>query len=212
MKHIVFSTLEETNIPACEDFKTLEEHETGPMKVPHFDGKSRAEAYFEGLPMTFMVTSCYYENFTTFFSLTPNDDGTYSFTLPLREKSIPWTIVPDVGDLVAATFGKPELIGERIGQASFYATGDELAEILSKSSGKTIKYNYVPWETFASFGFPGADELAQMFESWIRMYDDFCKARDLDAQTKITDGAKFTDPVEYGKTLPFKFEVVTTVA
>jgi uncharacterized protein YbjT (DUF2867 family) len=207
MKHVVFSTLEETNIPACADFKTLEEHETGPMKVPHFDGKSRAEAYFDGLPVTFMVTSCYYENFTTFFSFTPSDDGTYSFTLPMREKRIPWTILSDVGDLVAATLGKPELIGERIGQASFFATGDELAEILSKSSGKTIKYNYVSWETFASFGFPGAEELAQMFESWTRMYDDFCKARDLNSQRKITDGAESTDPVEYGKTLPFKFEL-----
>lgn len=211
MKHVVFSTLEETNIPACADFKTLEEHETGPMKVPHFDGKSHAEAYFEGLPVTFMLTCCYYENFTSFFPLTASDDGTYSFTLPLGGKSFPWTILSDVGELVAATFDKPELIGKRIGQASFFATGDKLAQILSKSSGKTIKHNEVPWETFASFGFPGAEELAQMFEFWNRTYDYVCKSRDLDAQREITDGAMFTEPVEYGKSLPFKFEEVATV-
>ena len=35
---------------------------------------------------------------------------------------------------------------------------------------------------------------------------DYQKAGDLDAQTKIMDGAKFTDPVEYAKTLPLKIE------
>lgn len=136
--------------------------------VMKFDGKARAEKYFEGLPTTFMVTSCYFENFTSFFSFNKQEDGSYAFTLPLGDKKIPWTILGDLGVLVASAFEKPELVGERIGQASFYATGDELAEIFSKASGKTVKYNCVPWETFASFGFPGADELAQMFEFWLR--------------------------------------------
>jgi uncharacterized protein YbjT (DUF2867 family) len=205
MKHVVFSTLEETaKTPFSKDFKVLEEHETGPMTVPHFDGKARAEAYFEGLPTTFIVTSCYYENFTTFFSFDKQEDGTHAFTLPLGDKKIPWTILSDLGVLAAKTFGNEELIGKRIGQNSFFATGHDLADIFSKVTGKTIKYNCVSWETFASFGFPGADELAQMFEFWLRTHDDFCKARALDVQLKIMDGAKFTDPIEYGKTLPLK--------
>ena len=81
-----------------------------------------------------------------------------------------------------------------------------MADILSKVTGKTVKYNCVSWETFASFGFPGADELAQMFEFWLRTNDDFYKTRDLDAQLKIMDGATFTDPIEYGKTLPIKIQ------
>lgn len=161
MKHIVYSTLEDSVVPGVtDDFKVLHEHaETGKMYVPHFDGKARAEKYFDGLPVTFMVTSCYFENFTSFFTSVGNADGSYTFTLPMsKDKAIPWTILPDLGDLVAAAFTKPELIGQRIGQASFYATGDRLAEILTKATGKTIKYNCVSWETFASFGFPGADE------------------------------------------------------
>jgi uncharacterized protein YbjT (DUF2867 family) len=211
MKHIVYSTLEETTVPITEDvFKTLHEckHEDakGPMKVPHFDGKARCEKMFEGLPTTFMITSGYFENFCSFFPFTKGEDGSYTFTLPLSDVKIPWTILGDLGELAACAFTKPELIGQRIGQASLLASGDDLAEIFSKATGKTIKYNCVPWETFASFGFPGADELAQMFEFWILTLDEFTKARDMDAQTKIMDGHKFTDAVEYAKTIPLKFE------
>jgi hypothetical protein len=45
-----------------------------------------------------------------------------------------------------------------------------------------------------------------MFEFWIRTIQDFQKSRDLPAQTKIMDGAAFTDPIEYAKTLPLKFD------
>ncbi|CAE7488568.1 NMRAL1 [Symbiodinium natans] len=206
MKHVIFTTLEESNIPVNKDFKTIAQHATGDMKVPHFDGKARSEKFFEGLPTTFMVTSCYFENFTSFFSLAKQADGSYTFTLPIGDKKIPWTILNDLGVLVASTFQKPELVGERIGQASFYASGNDLAEMLTKATGKSVKYNKVDWKTFASFGFPGADELAQMFEFWNRTYDAFCGARTLDAQKAIIGGASFTDPVEYAKTLPLKFE------
>lgn len=60
MKHVVFTTLEDTVLgrPEWQDFKVLHEDTTGPMKVPHFDGKNRAEHLFKGLPVTFMLTSC----------------------------------------------------------------------------------------------------------------------------------------------------------
>ena len=205
--HVVFSSLDETVIPGVtDDFKVLAENESGKMYVPHFDGKARSEKYFEGLPTTFILASCYFENFGSFFSFAGNEDGSYSFTLPLgKDKKIPWTILPDVGALVAAAFMKPEqTIGKHIGQASFSVTGDELAEIHSKATGKTIKYNCVPYEVFAGFGFPGAEELAQMMEHWVRTIDDFNALRSIPAQEELI-GAKMTDPVEYGKTIAHTF-------
>jgi uncharacterized protein YbjT (DUF2867 family) len=212
MKHITYSTLEETVIPGVsDDFKVLHQNDTGKMYVPHFDGKARAEKYFKGLPVTYMVTSCYLENFTSFFSFVPNDDGSYTFTLPIGEKPIPWTNLSDLGKLVAATFTKPELIGKRIGQNSVLASGRDLAKMFSKVSGKTVHYNCVDWETFASFGFPGADELAQMFEFWLRTYDKFCADRDIATQEDIM-GCKMQDPIEYIESFKdrLKFEDKTT--
>mmetsp|Transcript_142113 Transcript_142113/g.441919 ORF Transcript_142113/g.441919 Transcript_142113/m.441919 type:complete len:225 (-) Transcript_142113:148-822(-) len=207
MRHIVFSTLEETTkTEGCEDFKTLAEHDTGKMYVSHVDGKARAEAYFEGLPMTHMVTSGYFENFTTFFAFAKQEDGSYAFTLPLGDMQIPWTILSDLGLLVDSVFAKPELVGKRVGQASFLALSEEIAGIFSEATGKTIKYNKVPWETFASFGFPGADELAQMFEFWLRTYDVFVSARSLEAQQGIVGEAYSVNTVEYAKTLHLKID------
>lgn len=206
MKHIVYSTLEESTLPELSYLRTLEENETGPMKVPHMDSKNRAEVYFKDLPTTFVLTSCYAENFTNFFSLVKGEDGTYSFTLPLGKTLIPWTILPDLGTFVAGIYDKPDLIGKTVGQASFYATGDELAVILSKATGKTIKYNCVPWDTFASFGFPGAEELAQMFEFMVVRGSKMCDARSMEMQKSILNGATYNDPVQYMGTLPLKYE------
>lgn len=35
---------------------------------------------------------------------------------------------------------------------------------MTRVPGKKVVYNYIPREVFASFGFPGAEELANMFE------------------------------------------------
>ena len=40
----------------------------------------------------------------------------------------------------------------------------EYAAIISKVTGKTLKFNYVPPEVFAKFPFPGAVDMAAMFE------------------------------------------------
>mmetsp|Transcript_8772 Transcript_8772/g.12506 ORF Transcript_8772/g.12506 Transcript_8772/m.12506 type:complete len:313 (+) Transcript_8772:384-1322(+) len=207
MKHVVFSTLEDTYGEFSKDFKIIEtSEEYGAMTVPHFDGKSRSEKFFEGLPTTFVVTSCYFENFTSFFSLVKGEDGSYSFTLPLGDKKIPWTILADLGTVVTSTLQTPSLIGQHIGHASFFASGNDIAEMFSKATGKTVKYNCVSWETFASFGFPGSDELAQMFEFWLRTYEDFCNARCLDKQKEMFKNASFTEPIGYAKTLPLNME------
>ena len=53
MKHIVYSTLEDSVLPGVtDDFHVLHEYaETGKdVRAPHFDGKAHAESYFEGLP------------------------------------------------------------------------------------------------------------------------------------------------------------------
>jgi hypothetical protein len=43
-------------------------------------------------------------------------------------------------------------------------TDEERAEIMTRVLGKTVAYRYIPREVFASFGFPGAEDLANMFE------------------------------------------------
>src|SRR5438552_224918 len=89
VKHIVWSTLEDTRKLMKPDDKRM------PMlqekyRVPHFDAKAEANAYFQGLPVTYLVTSFYWDNLYL-FSLAPKkgDDGTYSWTFPMGTAKLP---------------------------------------------------------------------------------------------------------------------------
>ena len=71
-----------------------------------------------------------------------------------------WSL-EDGGPVVAAVFKNPsEFIGRKFGITGDYKTVGEYAAVISKVTGKTVKYNQVPVEVFATFPFPGADELA----------------------------------------------------
>ena len=69
VSHVIWSTLEDTRkwVPVEDDrMPTLQ----GKYKVPHFDGKGEADAFFReaGVPTTNLLTSFYWENFISFGS------------------------------------------------------------------------------------------------------------------------------------------------
>ena len=49
---------------------------------------------------------------------------------------------------------------------------------LTKAIGQEVRYNDVPPEVYRSFGFPGADDLGNMFQFKRDFEDVFCGARD----------------------------------
>ena len=57
-----------------------------------------------------------------------------------------------------------EYIGKKVGLSSEKITLAEYAAIISKVTGKALKFNYIPPEVFAKCPFPGADDMAAMFE------------------------------------------------
>jgi len=204
MKHIVMSSLEDTaNHPKMADAKVLHQDPSGGMKVPHFDSKNRSHNYFDGLPVTFLYTSCYIENFTSFFSLNKQADESYEFTLPLGQGPIAWTILEDVGKMTAGIFERPSMIGQTVGSASLHCSAAQLAGYMSTATGLKITYNCVPWTTFAAFGFPGAEELAQMFKFFTDNQDEFLAVRDLQRCRDL--GGPLADPVETFRRLPLKY-------
>ena len=54
-----------------------------------------------------------------------------------------------------------------------------MAKVLSDALGQEVVYNYVPPEIYRTFGFPGADDLANMFQYNRDFAAEFCGARDL---------------------------------
>ena len=154
--HFIYSTL-----------PPIEEETGGKLKSPHFDIKAAHEQLARdlGIPSTFVHVPFYYENFLYFFPPRPAEDGTFVFGFPQGDTPLAAISVADVGDLVAPMFEQPEkYIGKVVKPA-----GDELppqtyAEVMSRVTGATIRYAYMPREAFAALGFPGAEDLADMFE------------------------------------------------
>lgn len=181
LEHVVWSTLEDTRqwVPLSDDrMPTLMNH----YKVPHFDAKGQADQHFKaaGVPTTFMLTSFYWDNLASPFGLAPKKqaDGSYALVLPMGDKKLPGIAAEDIGKCAYGIFKKgPSLAGERIGIAGEHLTGEQMAAVLSEQLGVTIAYQPVPPAVFRSFGFPGADDLGNMFQFKADFEADFCEAR-----------------------------------
>ena len=186
VKHVIWSTLEDTreSIPLSDSrMPTL----MGKYKVPHFDGKGEANAIFTqlGVPTTFLVTSFYWENFIH-FGMGPKKgaDGKLAITLPLGNKKLASIAAEDIGKTAYAIFEEgAEMIGKTVGIAGGHLTGEQMAKSLSKALGQQVAYNAVSPAAYRGFGFPGAEDLGNMFQFNSEFEQDCCDARNI-SETK----------------------------
>jgi len=188
VKHVIWSTLEDTRrwVPLGDDrMPTLHER----YKVPHFDGKGEANAVFAeaGAPTTYLNTSFYWENFI-FFGMNPKKgpDGKLAITMPMGKAKLPGIAAEDIGKCALGVFRKgPELVGKTLGIAGDHLTGAQMAAAMSKALGREIAYRDVSPDAFRAFGFPGAEDLGNMFQFKRDFEEDYCRARPLAASRAL---------------------------
>lgn len=164
VEHVVWSTLEDTrkHVP-LEDTRmpTLKEK----YKVPHFDGKGEADGYFDQAKTTFLLTSFYWDNLIYFgMNPKPGPDGKLAFTVPMADQKLPGIAAADIGKCAYGIFKREDLKGKYVGIMGDAPTGAEMAATLSKGLGQEVVYNGVPFDVFRGFGFPGSDDLGNMFQ------------------------------------------------
>ena len=155
VKHVIWSTLEDTRqrVPLSDDrLPTL----MGKYKVPHFDAKGEADAFFRELtPATCLRTSFYWDNLIHFgMGPKPGPDGTLAFTMPMADKKLPGIAAEDIGRCAYGVFKRADLIGKTVGIAGEHLTGAQMAAALSKALGKTVVYNAVPAEAYPQVRLP----------------------------------------------------------
>ena len=180
LRHVIWSTFEDTRlwVPLDDDrMPTLMEK----YKVPHFDSKGQANHLFtdQGLPVTFLLTSFYWDNFIH-FGMGPKKgpDGKLAITLPMDDKKLPGIAAEDIGKCAYGIFKNGgEHIGKTVGIAGEHLTGAEMAAALSKALGQEVSYNAVSPEAYRGFGFPGAEDLGNMFQFNRDFAEDFCGVR-----------------------------------
>lgn len=182
LQHAIWSTLEDTRewVPLHDDrMPTL----MGEHKVPHFDAKGESDKFFTelGVPTTFLRASFYWDNFI-FFGSGPKKgpDGKYYITFPLDDKKMAGIAAEDIGKCAYGIFKRgKELIGQTIGVAGEHLTGKEMADAFTKALGKEVLFNNVTPETYRGFGFPGSDDLGNMFQFYRDFEKDVNDVRDV---------------------------------
>jgi uncharacterized protein YbjT (DUF2867 family) len=182
VEHVVWSTLEDTRerVPLSDDrMPTLGDK----YKVPHFDSKGEADKLFTkaGVPTTFLRTSFYWDNLIH-FGMGPRrgEDGNLVFALPMGDRKLPGIAVEDIGKCAYGVFkeGKAN-IGRVLSVAGEHATGGHMAEVLGDVLGEPVGYYAVPFDDYRRLGFPGAEDLGNMFQYKHDFEAEYCGARDL---------------------------------
>jgi uncharacterized protein YbjT (DUF2867 family) len=188
LKHVIWSTLEDTRkwVPLSDNrMPTL----MGKYKVPHFDSKGESNRLFAdlGLPTTFLLTSAYWENMI-YFGMGPKKaaDGKLVLTFPMGDKKLPGIAAEDIGKCALGIFKKDrEYIGKTVGIAGEHVTWTQMAASLSKALGKEVRYNDVSPEAYRSFGFPGAEDLGNMWQFKRDFESYYCSARSLSVSREL---------------------------
>ena len=188
VQHVIWSTLENVrdHVPLDDDrMPNIQEV----YKVPHFDGKGEADSLFldAGVPTTFLLASWYFENMI-FFGQGPSrgEDGALVFTLPLADKKMAQIAAEDVGKCALGVFKRgTELVGQRIGVAGDLLSGDEMAAAFAKAFGEECSYRPLTWDQYRALGFPGADEMGNMYQFYCEFDSVLNSTRDVERSRSL---------------------------
>ncbi len=183
LQHVVWSTLEDTRRWMKLDdprMPTL----MGRYKVPHFDAKGEADQVWRdaGVPTTFLLTSFYWDNLIH-FGMGPKRgaDGKLAFVMPMGDRPLPGIAAEDIGRCAHGVFKRGhEFIGRTVGISGGHLTGSQMAASLSRALGQEVVYQAVTPAVYRGFGFPGADDLGNMFQFKHDFNEDFCRARSVE--------------------------------
>ena len=209
LKHVIWSTLEDTRkwIPLSDNrMPTL----MGKYKVPHFDGKGESDHYFTdaGVPVTFLLASYYWDNMI-YFGMGPKKgpDGKLAITMPMGDKKLSGIASEDIGKCAYGIFKRgSEFIGKTVGIAGDEPTLKQMAASLTQALGQEVKYNEITPETYRGFGFPGAEDLGNMFQFYRDFNDYLSNNRNVELSRQLNPSLKSFDNwlVENAKRIPLE--------
>lgn len=139
-------------------------------KVVGFDDKAHVEDYIRKQPIksAFFSPASFMQNYASMMKPRPNGDGTYSLGR-LQSANTPLPLIDitgDTGKFVGAILANPDKYeGKTFCAATKSYTIQEQADIMSKATGKTIKYFQMS-EEMSRKVFPpnAADGLIQMMQ------------------------------------------------
>ena len=195
VKHVIWSTLEDTRQFMTPDDKRMPFLQEK-YRVPHFDAKAEANAFFSGVPATMLVTSFYWDNLYM-FGLAPKKDesGQYSWAFPMGDAKLAGIAAEDIGKVAYGIFkAGQQYVGKTVGIAGEFLTIEQMGQTLAKNLGLgTVKYNAVEPDVYRSWGFPGADEMGNMFQADRDFQQQMMANRNLDEARRLNPALQTFD-------------------
>ena len=145
--------------------------------------------------MTYLVTSFYWDNLYA-FGLGPKKgaDGVYGWAFPMGNRRLAGIAAEDIGKVAHGIFraGSP-YVGKTVGIAGEFLTLDQMSEKLSKGLGISVKYTAVEADAYRGFGFPGADEMGNMFQVYRDFETEVLAARSIDVARSLNPSLQTFD-------------------
>jgi uncharacterized protein YbjT (DUF2867 family) len=181
LQHVIWSTLEDTRkwVPLSDDrMPTLQ----GKYKVPHFDAKGEADRIFasEAAPTSYLLASFYWENFIYFGMGPRKGSDELVLALPLGGTKLPGIAAEDIGKCAYGIFKRgPGVAGQRFGVAGEVLSGPEMAAKMARALRREVRFEDVPFDVYRGLGFPGADDLGNMFQFYHDYERDLNTLRDV---------------------------------
>jgi uncharacterized protein YbjT (DUF2867 family) len=187
VKHVIWSTLEDTRqfMPADDKRMPILQEK---YRVPHFDAKAEAVAFFKDVPTTFLLTTFYWDNLYM-FGLAPkkNEQGTYQWAFPMGQKKLAGIAAEDIGKTAYGIFkAGNQYIGKKVGIYGEALTIEEMGKKLASALGlPSVYYHAAEADEYRGYGFPGADEMGNMFQYYRDFDDKFFALRDVNTARSL---------------------------
>lgn len=142
--------------------------------VQYYDSKADTEKYIRTLPIkaAFFAPGCYMQNFHGQMKPQAMHDGVYGLVNSVcPQTQIPLIDIVDSGKFVGAILAEPDKFqGKVVSAATEVFSFEEIAQILSQSSGKTIKFEQTTEKSFREALPPAfADSLLET----MKYFEDF---------------------------------------
>lgn len=136
--------------------------------VAHFDGKGRIADYIRslGLRSVHVLVASYYENFFSFFKPQRQSDGAAVFAAcDMGDAAYNGVSVAELGSFVRPIFDRfDEFVGRDIPIVADTISLKDTVATIADVCGKPIVFAPMPYASFAALPFPGAADLAGMFQ------------------------------------------------
>ena len=116
----------------------------------------------------------------------PGPNGALAIAMPMGEASLPGIAAEDIGRCAYGILREgTQHVGQTVGIAGEHLTGDEMAAGYGEVLGKEVAYVAMEPATYRGLGFPGAEDLGNMFQFKRDFNAEFCAARDLSVARRL---------------------------